>query len=116
MHGMVDYVDHEVIPHLPTSGKWGVGAMTIMLTKKYNNVYEQLKNNSIVKAFGIVNEEGMIDDGTLMDVLEESANKYGKLSVSIPILGTMAFSADDVRKLKTYMGENNERSTEDITY
>lgn len=103
LNGLVRYCDVDVIPQLPTSGKWIVGAMVIGATKKAENIITQLSSNPIVKSIGIIDENGLIDIDLLADSLRQSADKYGKLSVSLPVVGTMTFSASDIDRAKQYI-------------
>lgn len=106
-NGIVAYIDGEVIPHLPALGKWGLGSMVVLATRKFDNIYDELSSNKIVNSLGIT-KDGMIDANTLLTVLKESADKYGKVEVSVPIIGTMVFTPSDVDNLRNYIGVSYE--------
>lgn len=102
-NGVVKYIDKEVIPHLPTTGKWGVGAFTVLLGKKYDSMVSELVTNPAIKALGVVDEKGLIDVESLYEALKTSANKYGNIQLTFPIIGTLTFTEKDIDSLKTYI-------------
>lgn len=99
-NGFLKYIDSEIIPRLPTTGKWGIGTAIILATSNYDSIYERLVNNEIVRTLGIVNDDKCIDLDRLADAMKVSASKYGKMQISVPIVGTMYFSSEDVDKLR----------------
>lgn len=84
VNGLVNYADNEVIKSLPTAGKWLLGAGMGILTSRINEMINDLSGNALVKAAGIIDENGMIDVDLLMDNLKNSANRYGKMTIQIP--------------------------------
>lgn len=103
MNGLLMYADKEIIPHLPTVGKWGIGAAIILATSKGEELLDNLENNSVVQALSIVDENGKIDVDILANALKESADKYGKMQMTIPVIGTLAFTSDDIEKMRYYI-------------
>lgn len=103
LNGIIVYIDKEVIPHLSTAGKWYVGTMVTLLSSRYNHFYEEMVDNSFIKSLGIVDDRGMVDLDLLVVSLMENAEKYGKLQINVPVIGTMTFSSDDVSLLEKYI-------------
>lgn len=103
MRGIVDYVDAEIMGKLPTSGKWIMGTAIGVATSKAASVAEMLKDNAIAKMLDVVDEDGNIEVDELMTALKSSAEKYGNLSVDVPLMGRMTFSSADVDRLKSYI-------------
>lgn len=113
VNGILRYIDDEVIPHLPTGGKWVLGSLVFLITERSNVLLEQLLSNELIKTLNIVDSNSMIDADRLIQALKKSANKYGKLVVTIPIVGTMSFTESDVDTLRLYLEEaSNDRTTE----
>lgn len=102
-NGIVNYADTEVISNLPTHGKWIVGAGMGILTSRINEMIDDLSGNALVKAAGIIDENGMIDVDLLMSNLKNSANRYGKMTVQIPVVGALTFSEADIDSLRGYI-------------
>lgn len=101
--GVLLYADKEVMPHLPTVGKWGLGSIILLAQNKATNILDQLSINPFVMSLGVINCDGMIDIDLLSNALIQTANKYGKVELTIPMIGSMSFSARDVELLKTYV-------------
>lgn len=103
LNGLISYADHEIIDKLPTSGKWVVGTAIGMMSNKAEVFVENIKANTIVQMLGIVDEDGMIDADTLISAMRSSADKYGKISVDVPLIGRLSFSSSDVDSLRSYI-------------
>lgn len=103
INGLINYADNEVMGKLPTSGKWVAGTAIGIASQKASNVIDALRNNAVVKMLGIVDDEGCIDVDALISALKASADKYGRFSVSVPLIGNMTFSSSDVDSLKNYI-------------
>lgn len=107
MTGLINYIDNEVIEHLEVGGKWLLGAGVILLSKNIEQSIDTISKNDFLVQLGIVNSDGDFDVEKLSSCFQESAQKYGKLEINLPIIGEMRFSADDIRLLEKYMrGEN----------
>lgn len=103
INGLISYADNEVMSKLPTSGKWVMGTAIGLATTKANNLVETLKTNTIVQMLGIVDEKGMIDVESLINAMKQSADKYGNISVDVPMIGKLTFTSSDVDRLRTYI-------------
>lgn len=103
LNGLINYADHEVMDKLPTTGKWVMGTTIGLMTNKANTVIDNLRNNSIVKMLGIIDDDGNIDADALITALKSSADRYGKITVEVPLVGKLSFSSNDVESLRTYL-------------
>lgn len=103
INGLIRYADSEIMGKLPTSGKWLMGTAITLATNKASNMIDVLMKNSIVKALGIVDENGMIDTDVLIDAMKSAADKYGKVSVDVPLVGKLTFSSTDIDVLRQYL-------------
>lgn len=103
IQGVVNYADNEVMAKLPTSGKWVVGTAMYIASNKAHNVVDTLSNNMIVKMLGVVDDDGMIDTDMLITAMKTAADKYGNLSVDVPMIGRLTFSSSDIDNLGLYM-------------
>lgn len=112
INGILRYIDDQVMPHLPTTGKWGLGTLVVLASERSNVMFEQLMSNEVVRSLDVITKDGMIDADRLIKALKTSANKYGKLVLTIPIVGTLSFTDSDVDTLGLYLEEaSNDRST-----
>ena len=103
VNGLINFADQEVINNLPTVGKWLVGAGVGITTSKINEIVNALNENSIVKMMGIIDEDGLFDIDLIIDNLKQSANRYGKMNVQVPLVGRLTFSESDVDTLRGYI-------------
>lgn len=103
INGLIKYADAEIMGKLPTTGKWIAGTAIGIASNRANQIVDVLKENTIVRMLGIIDEKGDIDVDTLINAMKESANKYGKLTVDVPMIGRLTFSSSDVDMLRNYM-------------
>lgn len=98
--GIVKYIDTQVMPVVDTKSKWMIGTAITMLAKspKANEMVKQLS------LFGI-EQDGMYDIDALADGLLENAKKYGKMTISFPIIGSMTFNEMDVELIRKMINE-----------
>lgn len=102
IQGILTFIDEEIIPQLPASGKWGLGTFLVLATSKYEQIFDSLVNNDFVKMLEITDGDN-VDIKRLSEALKKSASKYGKLTITLPVIGSLIFSADDVDKLEHYI-------------
>lgn len=103
INGLVNYTDQEVINNLPTVGKWLVGAGVGITTSKIDGIVNALNENPMAKMMGIIDEDGMFDIDLIIDNLKQSANRYGKMTVQVPLVGRLTFSESDIDTLRGYI-------------
>lgn len=96
--GLVNFVDGEILPKMTGWQKWIVGSMAGIASKKANSFLDSVVQNPLVKALGIVDEEGMIDIDLLYEELSKQAQKSHAI-LSIPMIGDIKLNADDVESL-----------------
>lgn len=103
MQGIIDYADAEVMGKLPTSGKWVMGTVIGMASHKARTVADSLKENPIISMLDIIDENDMIEVEDLLDALKTSADRYGNLTLEVPMVGRMTFTSSDVDHLRNYI-------------
>lgn len=99
MDGIIKYIDAEIIGGM---NEWQelVARMAIgRIAENSDTVKSAILGNGIVRTFGVVDSNGMIDiDGLARDLKREIARK-GKLTVKIPMFGSMTFKPEDIDKI-----------------
>lgn len=103
VNGIMRYADNEVMPKLPTAGKWVFGTAINLANNKVNNLIEGLQTNAIAKMLDIVDDNGNIDADALFQALKESADRYGVISIEVPLIGSMTFSTSDIDSIRGYI-------------
>ena len=99
MDGIIKFIDAEIMGGM---NEWQelVARMAIgRIAENSDAVKSAVLSNGIVRTFGVVDSNGMIDiDGLARDLKREIARK-GKLTVKIPMFGVMTFKPEDVDKI-----------------
>jgi hypothetical protein len=62
-----------------------------------------LVNNGIVRTFGIIDEDGMVDVDTLFNDIKREVERKGKITVNIPLVGKISLSPEDVDDMRGYI-------------
>lgn len=103
INGIVNYADNEVISSLPTVGKWLLGTGIGITTTKVDDIVKSLNNNAIAKTLGIVDDNGLFDLDLIVENMKNSANRYGKMTIQVPLVGALTFSEADIDSLRNYI-------------
>lgn len=103
MQGLSNYLDAEVMDKLPSSGRFVMGTVVGMANHKAHEVAEQLRENPVVSMLGIINEDNYIDADALLEAMKSSANRYGSITLEIPLVGRLSFTENDIEHLKNYI-------------
>lgn len=103
VQGLINYADNEIMNKLPSTGKWIMGTAIGLAAGKAHETIDALSENTIVKMLGVIDEDGLIDVDALIGAMKSSADRYGNLSVDVPMIGKLTFSSSDVDNLKIYM-------------
>lgn len=101
--GTINYIDSEIMPSLPTAGKWLVGAGVGIVKSRASSFISAITNNDMIKAVGIVDNNGMIDIDLVLENLKTSAKKYGKVTIEVPLTGTLSLSDSDIELIRSYI-------------
>ena len=111
--GVSKFIDEGVLAHYPPTSMKRIlmaGAVSLYL-KQNEGVVETLTNNPLVSGLGIVKSDGMVDIDTLRDVLKKEINKAGFMRISLPMIGDIDFTTDDIDMLHRFITEANTAST-----
>jgi hypothetical protein len=99
--GLSQFIDTTVLSHYPpTSMKRILAAGAIALYLQQNtNVVDTILNNSMVATLGVSTPDGMVDICKLRDVYKAEISKVGFMRISIPLLGDVDFTTEDLDTL-----------------
>ena len=88
------YIDREFTSKINGINKWvigiGAGAYLAQLDKLIDS------NKAMLESIGLLLPDGTIDIDMAYRLLKEQATKQGKVTQSIPMIGDVTFSVDDV--------------------
>lgn len=107
--GILKYLDSEVLPNLPTNSKWAAGTLIVLATANYDRIFDKVFKSEPSVLLGISNGGELVDIDKLIAAAKTSSDKYGKVKISIPVVGTFLFSSEDIERLRLYI-------TEEVTY
>jgi hypothetical protein len=110
------FIDEGVLSHYaPTSMKRILlaGAVSIYL-KQGEKIIDTLTSNPIISTLGVVNNNGMVDIDTLKDVLKSQIQKAGFMRLTLPIVGNIDFTTEDVDLLHKLILETNVSMTSSV--
>ena len=107
IHGIVKYLDKEIYNNMTD---WQEVLARIAVGRMIGDTSElkrTLMQNAFVKTFAIMDEHGNVDVDGLMRDLKNQISHKGKIDITIPLLGTFTFTADDVDELHRTIDEYN---------
>lgn len=102
--GIIDYIDHEIINQMATPAKVIISTGIGLAKRNIENTIGELSSNQVVKALGIIDDNGLIDIDTLSEELKISMSKVGRMTISLPFnMGQVTLVPDDVDILVRYI-------------
>lgn len=96
--GISKFIDENVLAQYPVNSMKRIlmaGAISLYL-KQHEGTIESLISNPLVTGLGVVKNSGLIDLDPVRDVLREEINKAGFMRLSIPFVGNIDFTPEDV--------------------
>ena len=106
INGLAKYIDAEIYP---TMNDWQEIMARVAVARMLNSseaIKRTLTTNGFLRTFAIIDEEGNIDTEGLIETLREQVAQKGKISISLPLMPRLAFTASDVDNLRKYITEN----------
>ena len=102
VNGLTKFIDNEIISQLSGNQKILLGIGTGIALRKGNNLFNELKENSIVQMLGLIDESGHIDIETLYEEAKKQVEKE-TIRIDIPLVGTLKLNGEDIEKLYGYI-------------
>lgn len=96
--GVERYIETEIISKIPGWGKWVIGAAVSRAIAKSTDIFNQLKNNDLIKALDVIDANDMIDIDAIYQEFAKQAQR-GAITVNIPIAGALTLNSQDVDKI-----------------
>lgn len=100
--GITHFLDCELMPKLNGVNKWIVGASLAMYLDKGVDLFNDLKNNSLVKSMDIIDNNDMIDIEKLYRYVHREAEKSA-VTFKAGIIGDMTLNVHDVENIYSYI-------------
>jgi hypothetical protein len=111
--GFSKFIDENILSHYsPTSMKriLMAGAITLYL-KNGQTLVDTLTNNPLVSVLNVVHNNDMIDLEVIRDTLKDQIKQVGFMRLSVPMIGDIDFTTDDVDALYKFIVEADTHRT-----
>lgn len=105
VRGILKYLDREIYGGM---NDWQEMVARLAIGRIFgddNQLKTALMNNSFVRTFALMDENGNVDVDGLMRDIKRQIEAKGKLEFSIPMLGKFTFNTSDVDCLHRYIME-----------
>lgn len=102
INGMTKFIDAEILNQLTGNSKILMGIGTGIALKKGENIFNNLKNNSIIKMLDLIDANGNIDIETLYEEVKKQARNE-IIRLEIPMIGILKLNEEDIEKIYSYI-------------
>jgi hypothetical protein len=115
--GLSRFIDENILSnYAPTSMKRILMAGAVSLFLKQNeSAVDTITSNPLFTGLGVVNDRGLIDIDAITSTLKNEVNKVGFMRVSIPLVGDIDFTSDDLDALNRFIVEANTQGSQPLT-
>ena len=94
--GIVKWIDSEIYPKMTDVQELFARMFVGRLVMNSEGIKKSLEENGIVRTFGIIDSDGMVDVDALVADLKRELERKGKVCVYIPMFGKMTFVPSDL--------------------
>ena len=98
--GVSRYLDNEVVPKMSGANRWIFSAAAYVAEAP--KLVKKLNENKALAALNLVDEAGNVDVEKIYQYIKPAAEK-GPAPITLPIIGTLTFTAADVDSLYAYI-------------
>lgn len=105
IRGILKYLDREIYANMVDWQEMVARIAVSRIIGDEGKLKTSLMNNSFVRTFSIMDDNGNVDVDGLMRDLKRQIDAKGKLEFSLPMLGKFSFVATDVDTLQRYITE-----------
>lgn len=99
LNGILKYMDKEIYSGMNDWQELAARIAVSRMLKNSKNIKSAICDNTFVRTFAIVDENGNIDIDGLYSDIKEQINSKGKIEITLPLFGTFKFSLSDVDNL-----------------
>lgn len=105
LRGILKYLDREVYGKMVDWQEMVARIAVSRIIGDEGKLKQSLMNNSFVRTFPIIDDDGNVDVDGLARDLKRQIEANGKLEFSLPMLGKFSFVTSDVDTLHRYITE-----------
>jgi hypothetical protein len=114
--GLSKFIDESVLSHYPANSMKRIlmaGAVSLYL-KQNENIVDTLASNPLLTGLGVMGTDGNVNIEALRDALKGEINKAGYMRLSIPLIGDIDFTPEDVDTLYRYIVECDSNNSKPV--
>lgn len=98
LRGLTTFIDQEIMPKMDGFKKLAFGVGSSIAIKKGENMFNLIRDNKLVHALEILDEQNNINIDVLVEEMKEKmGNEIYK--IDIPMIGTISLDVTDLNKL-----------------
>ena len=98
--GIGDYLQAKIMPRLDSKRQFVLGMAYGMGAGKIDALIAEAGKNQIVKAMGLIDENGRVDIDALYNAAIAQMQAQQQLQIDIPLMGAFTFDEADLRELR----------------
>ena len=102
IEGLTKFVDNEIISQLTENSKVFMGIGSGIALSKGKALYENLKNNEVIKMLELIDEHGHIDIDTIYHEVKRHTEKE-PIKIDLAMIGILKLDDEDIEKLYVYI-------------
>jgi hypothetical protein len=115
--GLSRFIDESVLSHYPATSMKRImmaGAVSLYL-KQNENMVDTLASNPLFTGLGVMGTDGNVNIESLRDALKGEIQKAGFMRLSIPFIGDIDFTPEDVDTLYKFIVEADSRNSTSLS-
>lgn len=101
--GVSKYINSEIYSGMNDVQEFVSRIVVGRVLENQESIKKALMDNGIIRTFGFVDSEGMVDVDALMLDIKREIERKGKLELHIPMIGKLTFVPDDVAILHGFI-------------
>ena len=100
--GVEKDLEIEILSKVPGWQKWVLGAAASRMLSRSGEIFNTLKNNPVVSAMGVIDEQDQIDIDAIYREFSKQAQR-GAITFDIPLMGALTVNSGDIDRLYNYI-------------
>ena len=102
INGVAAYIENEIVAKMAGSWKaWVFGGAASLAMAKAGKLMDELANNPMVQALGVIQGENVDVDAIYTELLKQA--QKGNMTIELPVIGPVTFGVGDVESLYRYI-------------
>lgn len=103
--GISNYIDSNIYSGMNDLQEFIARIVVGRIIENSAEIKSALANNGVIRTFGFINSEGMVDVDRLVSDIKKEISRKGELHISIPMFGKLKFVPEDVDVLHRFILE-----------